>query len=79
MGSRALKQMSSQGTQVMVLSVQQVLMAIGLASTVTTAVFWGAFLLGRLMNRIEWVERRVGVHDEHLFGRRVGDQVKVQL
>ncbi len=34
-------------------------MVIGGASTITTAIFWGAFLLGRLHSRMEDVERGV--------------------
>jgi hypothetical protein len=38
------------------ISLEQVLMVVGGASTVTTAIFWGAFLLGRLHSRMEAVE-----------------------
>lgn len=34
-------------------------MVVGGASTITTAIFWGAFLLGRLHSRVESVERDV--------------------
>lgn len=34
-------------------------MVIGGASTITTGIFWGAFLLGRLHSRMESVEKGV--------------------
>lgn len=34
-------------------------MVLGSASTITTAIFWGAFLLGRLHSRMETVEHGV--------------------
>lgn len=40
--------------------------AIGLGSTVGSAIFWGALLLGRLLNRVERVEKRVDDHDDEL-------------
>lgn len=47
----------------MSISVEQVLVVMGAAGTLTTAIFWGAFLLGRLFNRIERVEQKVEEHD----------------
>ena len=43
----------------MTISTEQILMVIGGASTVTTAIFWGAFLLGRLHSRVEAIEHRM--------------------
>lgn len=43
----------------MTISTEQILMVVGGASTITTAIFWGAFLLGRLHSRMESVERGV--------------------
>ncbi len=41
----------------MTISTEQILMAVGGASTITTAIFWAAFLLGRLHWRMESVEK----------------------
>jgi hypothetical protein len=41
----------------MMISTEQILMVIGGASTITTAIFWGAFQLGRLNSRIEDVQK----------------------
>lgn len=43
----------------MTISTEQALMVLGAASTITTAIFWGAFLLGRLHSRMESVENGV--------------------
>ncbi len=43
----------------MTISTEQILMVLGGASTITTAIFWGAFLLGRLHSRMEAVENRM--------------------
>ena len=43
----------------MTISTEQILMVIGGASTITTAIFWGAFLLGRLHSRMDDVEKGV--------------------
>jgi hypothetical protein len=43
----------------MTITTQQALMVIGLASTITTAIFWGSFLLGRLHSRMEDVEKGI--------------------
>ncbi len=40
----------------MTISTEQILMVIGFASTITTAIFWGAFQLGRLHSRMVSVE-----------------------
>lgn len=45
------------------LSLQNLAAIITGTVAITTAIFWGAFLLGRLWNRLEWVERRVDEHD----------------
>lgn len=43
----------------MTITVEQAIYAFCIVSSVTTAVFWGAFLLGRLYSRIETVEKRM--------------------
>jgi len=43
----------------MTISTEQILMVIGGATTLTTSIFWGAFLLGRLHSRMEAVENRM--------------------
>ena len=40
----------------MTISTEQILMVVGGASTITTAIFWGAFQLGRLHSRMVSVE-----------------------
>ena len=40
----------------MTISTEQILMVVGSASTITTAIFWGAFQLGRLHSRMTSVE-----------------------
>ena len=41
----------------MTITTEQFLMVLGGASSITTAIFWGAFLIGRLNSRIETVEK----------------------
>ena len=41
----------------MTITTEQALMVLGGASTISTAIFWGAFLLGRLHSRMESVEQ----------------------
>lgn len=43
----------------MTITTEQILMVLGGASTITTAIFWGSFLLGRLHSRMESVEQNV--------------------
>ncbi len=43
----------------MTITTEQFLMVLGGASTITTGIFWGAFLLGRLHSRMESVEKGV--------------------
>ncbi len=43
----------------MTISTEQILMVVGGASTITTAIFWGAFQLGRLHSRMVSVENRM--------------------
>jgi hypothetical protein len=43
----------------MTITTEQALMVLGGASTLTTAIFWGSFLLGRLHSRMEDVEKGV--------------------
>jgi hypothetical protein len=47
-------------------SLQAVLAVIGIASTLTTAVFWGAYLLGKYIARLESVENTVTRHEEDI-------------
>ena len=42
---------------------QEVLTVIAAASSLATAIFWGAYLLGKLMGRVERLEQRVEDHD----------------
>lgn len=42
---------------------QQALAAISVAASVTTAIFWGAYLLGKLVGRVERAEVRLDDHD----------------
>lgn len=56
------------------LTMQQVMTVIALSSTVTTAIFWGAYLIGKAMSRIERIEVKVEDHDReirHLKGMGV--------
>lgn len=46
------------------ISTEQVLVVIGAASTITTAIFWGAYMLGKLVGRVDRVEERVDGHDK---------------
>ncbi len=57
----------------MTITTEQALMVFGGASTITTAIFWGAFLLGRLHSRIEDAEKGI----EGLGSRmdRAGDKM----
>jgi hypothetical protein len=43
----------------MTITLQQMLLVITGASSITTAIFWGAFLLGRLHSRMERTEKDV--------------------
>ena len=43
----------------MTITTEQALMVLGGASTISTAIFWGAFLLGRLHSRMEDVEKGI--------------------
>ncbi len=43
----------------MTITTEQLLMVIGGASTITTAIFWGSFLLGRLHLRMENAEANI--------------------
>jgi hypothetical protein len=59
------------------ISAEQVYGAILAGAGAVSAVFHFALYIGKLMNRMELVERRVDVHDEYLIGRRSGDHTKV--
>lgn len=52
----------------MTVTTEQALYAFGVFSSVTTAIFWGSFLLGRLHARMERVEMKIGEHD-HVMER----------
>jgi len=59
----------------MTITTEQALMVIGGASTITTAIFWGAFLLGRLHSRMENAERSVTALDQRMdrAGQKMSD------
>lgn len=57
----------------MTISTEQVLMVLGGASTITTAIFWGSFLLGRLHSRMENVERGIAGLGDRMD--RAGDRM----
>lgn len=59
----------------MTVSYEQLLMVIGGATTITTAIFWGSFLLGRLNSRMESVERSILALDVRMdkAGQRMSD------
>jgi hypothetical protein len=46
------------------ISTEQILVVVGVSSSITTAIFWGAYLIGKLMSRIERLEARVDDHDD---------------
>lgn len=45
----------------MTISMNQIMMVIGGATSLTTGIFWGAFMLGKLYSRMEDVEKSVGL------------------
>lgn len=47
----------------MTVTYEQILMVVGGASTITTGIFWGAYLLGKLVGRIDRLEEHVQDHD----------------
>jgi hypothetical protein len=54
-----------------------VLAVIGFFSSLTTAIFWGAYLLGKLVGRIERVENELWDHDTEILrlkGQRPGHE-----
>jgi hypothetical protein len=57
----------------MSISVEQVLMVVGGASTLSTGIFWAAFLLGKLYSRMEDVEQ--GITQLNLRMDRAGDRM----
>ncbi len=58
----------------MTISMEQILTVVGAASTITTAIFLGAFYLGRLWQRLAAVEVKVEIHDRLIgYGRRESD------
>lgn len=59
----------------MTITTEQALMVIGGASTLTTAIFWGAFLLGRLHSRVEDAEKGVLALDARMdrAGQKMSD------
>ena len=59
----------------MSISYEQILVVVGGVSSVTTAIFWGAFQMGRFNSRLERVEQRIADLDFSL--RRVIESAKV--
>lgn len=51
----------------MTIPTEMILMVVGGATSITTGIFWGAWYLGRLGNRIEWLTERVEEHDRMLM------------
>jgi hypothetical protein len=43
-------------------SLQQLIAVVALSSTITTAIFWGAYFIGKAMSRIERLEEKVDDH-----------------
>lgn len=56
------------------ISYEQVLMVVGGASTITTAIFWGAFQMGRFNSRLERLEQRMTDVDYSLRRLTRGDE-----
>ena len=50
----------------MTISAEQILMVVGGAASITTAIFWGAWYLGRLGNRVDWLVQKVAEHERIL-------------
>lgn len=50
----------------MTISTEEVLMVVGGAASITTAIFWGAWYLGRLGNRVDWLAQKVAEHERLL-------------
>jgi hypothetical protein len=50
---------------------QQVMLVIGGASAVANAIFWGAYLLGKITSRIERLETRMDDADEDIRALRI--------
>jgi hypothetical protein len=46
------------------ITTEQILTIVGLASACANAIFWAAFLLGKIWSRIERLEMRVEDHDQ---------------
>lgn len=59
----------------MTISTEEILVVMGAASTITTAIFWGAWYLGRLGNQMNWLTGRVEAHEKilEIIGRRAQD------
>ena len=55
----------------MTVTYEQILMVIGGASTITTAIFWGAYLLGKLVGRVDRLETHIKDHEDTLRELRV--------
>lgn len=50
----------------MSINLQQLLAVIGGASAMATAIFWGAFYLGKIWSRLDDHERRLEDHEKEL-------------
>lgn len=55
----------------MAIPLQEALMVIGGAASITTAIFLGAFYLGKLWARMERIEQRV---DDHISDRHAHER-----
>ncbi len=55
----------------MTITAEQILAVCGAGSALATAIFWGAYYLGKVTNRIERLEERVDEHDQRLRSFRV--------
>jgi hypothetical protein len=50
----------------MSLSLEVAIAVVGGASALATAIFWGAYFIGKYANRIDLLEKRVDAHETRL-------------
>jgi hypothetical protein len=50
----------------MEITAQQILAVCGMSSALASAIFWGAYFLGKALNRIERLEEKVEDHEQLL-------------